>query len=166
LPENLNYQGEVPSNKTIDIFNQVFDDACVMERWPSKIDELIYSSNNDFTQRINYLNQDNLISLAESLWIRGDSIGDDSPYQRAQRYREVIGARIVVGTLMLYDYQSPTLNKIKLSLQGRYQRLMLDAPYTNYILDNLVATNDEILDRRLKKIIRFNPNLNDRISLE
>jgi len=151
-PQGLDYSQEVAQNDFIDIFNTIYDDACVYEKWPSKITKLACANNKT------HLNQDNLISLAKSLYDWGT--GFDKPtYIGMRKYYEILTSRINDDDLTLYDYQSDTLGNMKLQIGKNVGTSIIKAPYTNYVLEQLGTRvrAEKKIDDVLKQLILFNP---------
>jgi hypothetical protein len=159
LPNKVDYCKEVKNNKHINVFNEVYDDACVYEKWPTKIRSLVYGNDPfDIPNPIQYLNQTNLISLVKSIYVYGSG-SDEETHERVKEFYDVITNRVSKGELILYDYQNTTLRNIKNESTPNL-KLYQNAPYTNYVLEHFKdpPKNEDDLDVKvLKKLILYAP---------
>jgi hypothetical protein len=160
LPKNMDYSREVRNNTIINIFNTLYDDACINEKWPTKIRRLVADkiADHDVDHPVMYMNQNNIISLAKSLYEWGTGF-DEPTYTRVIEFYEVIRERVSKKDLTLYDYQNSTLRNMKDNFSGEVN-LSQAAPYTNYVLEQFKnpPKDEYVLDEKvLKKIIKFSP---------
>jgi hypothetical protein len=160
LPKDIDYSKEVRNNTIINIFNTLYDDACINEKWPTKIHFLVADKSFGYpiTHPVIYMNQNNIISLAKSLYEWGAGF-EEPTYTRVKEYYEIIRERVAKKDLTLYDYQNATLRNMKNNFSGE-ANLSQTAPYTNYVLEQFKnpPKDEDVLDEKvLKKIIKFSP---------
>lgn len=151
-PQDIDYGQEVKQNDFIDVFNVLYDDACVYENCPSEIIGLASLPNKK------YLNQDNLISLAKSLYDWGTGLGTPT-YAGVREYYETLTRRSNEGALTLYDYQSDTLRNMKAQLGDIVDSTKSQAPYTSYVLNQFGTRTrcKKKIDTVLEELILFYP---------
>ncbi|MDD3048960.1 MAG: hypothetical protein PHQ89_03165 [Bacilli bacterium] len=159
LPIDIDYNQIVERNNTIDTYNEIFDDTCYYEYWPSKILFLVAEKAENNPHPIKYLNQENIISLAKSLDRHGPGNGANTN-TRIKEFYDIIMRRVATGDLTLFDYNNESLKEIKKSV-SKELNLRTSASYTKFILtyfqDPPIKEKD-IDAKVLKKLISYSPN--------